>query len=258
MIALLSDLKRDHSAIAVKAEFEDEGASMEELVLLRDIASHAGLGLTLKIGGAGALRDLKDARLLGAGTIVAPMIESQYALKKFTAAIEQVFPDIPAAERPRFHINIETAAGSAAAGEILRPPDIRRISGVILGRSDMARSLGLDAGEVNSAAMRHIALQLLSATSSRRLSFGIGGNICGNSVKFMRGLPEPGIDSFETRKVVFRCPGAFKSGPAAGIQKALRFELLWLRHKQAHYGRLAAEDTGRIRSIAAKCSFKPS
>ena len=59
---------------------------------LKEVVSAAGLGLTLKIGGCEAIRDMYEARVLGVARIVAPMIESPYALQKFLARREALVP----------------------------------------------------------------------------------------------------------------------------------------------------------------------
>ena len=88
----LIDLKENHHVIGVKAEFEAEGTRMEEALRLKEIVTKAGLELTIKIGGCEAIKDLFEARTIGVNTIVAPMIETPYAFKKFVNATKYVFP----------------------------------------------------------------------------------------------------------------------------------------------------------------------
>jgi len=40
------------------------------------------------------------------------------------------------------------------------------------------------------------------------------------------------LDRYETRKVVFACPGALDGNAEAGILKAVGFELMWLKNKR--------------------------
>ena len=83
MVALLTELKERHNVIGVKAEFEAEGTRQEEAMRLKEVSLKAGLGMTLKIGGCEAIRDMFEASDLGVEHLVAPMVETPYALKKY-------------------------------------------------------------------------------------------------------------------------------------------------------------------------------
>src|SRR6266849_4499459 len=92
MVTILCELKDKYHVTGVKAEFEAEGTRMEEAQRLKDVTTRAGLGLNIKIGGCEAIKDLFDAIALGSERIIAPMVESPYALKKFLGAINLVYP----------------------------------------------------------------------------------------------------------------------------------------------------------------------
>src|SRR4051812_44550103 len=92
MADLLTDLKDNHHVVGVKAEFEAEGTRLEEALRLKEVLMKVDLGLTLKIGGCEAIRDMYEARVIGVSRIVAPMVESAYALKKFLNAIDLSIP----------------------------------------------------------------------------------------------------------------------------------------------------------------------
>ena len=72
MAEVLTDLRKNHHVVGVKAEFEAEGTRLEEAMRLKEVISAAGLGLTLKIGGCEAIRDMYEARLLGVSKIFFP------------------------------------------------------------------------------------------------------------------------------------------------------------------------------------------
>src|SRR5688572_22548736 len=94
MVQLLADLKKNHNVVGVKAEFEAEGTRLDEAMRLKDVSAAAGLGLTIKIGGCEAVKDMLDAISLGAQRIVAPMIETPYALYKFIKAARAVYKNM--------------------------------------------------------------------------------------------------------------------------------------------------------------------
>ena len=83
MKKFLEELKNRNYIKGVKVEFETEVVSNAELQYLSDMLKDLEIGLTIKLGGATSIFDIKKAREFGAKTIVAPMVESAYTVKKF-------------------------------------------------------------------------------------------------------------------------------------------------------------------------------
>lgn len=244
MVAILSELKENHGVVEVKAEFETEGTRMSELMRLKDVADRAGLGLLLKIGGAEAMRDMFDAQLIGVSGIVAPMIESGYAMKKYLEAVDSAFPE-ELRKRMQLSINIETKLASEKLDEILAAPGIERLNAVCVGRVDLSGSMGLDRSHINGPEVFQITKEIFQRTRSRGLKNKIGGGISREAVSFIKELVgENLLDFYETRKVVFRAEA--RDDMEEGILKAGKFELAWLLNKKQYYERIAQEDQTRI------------
>ncbi len=250
MVHQLQDLRENHHVVGVKAEFEAEGTRIEEAMRLKDVVSSAGLGLTMKVGGGEALRDMYEARVIGVERVVGPMIESSYALHKFLGAANLAFP---ASERHdvEFSANIETVTSVENFEAMLELPEIGELDGVVLGRVDMVGSLGFSREDVNRQEILDIGRRVFQAAKARGLECAMGGGIAKEALPFMRALGDL-LDRYETRKVIFACPDALDDAAEAGILKAVGFELMWLKNKRDFYGAIYEEDRTRIEMLEAR------
>ena len=109
MLEILHKL-RENGALAVKAEFEAEGTRTEELLRLMDLSRRASIGIGLKIGGCEAVRDLIEAKQFGVDYVIAPMVETSYAMEKYVVAKNKVFNSDERVDVD-FLANIETHTG---------------------------------------------------------------------------------------------------------------------------------------------------
>jgi 4-hydroxy-2-oxoheptanedioate aldolase len=251
MVDVLVDLRENHHVFSIKAEFESEGARVDEILRLKEIVLRAGLELTLTAGGCEALYDLHLIRLIGASRVVGPMIESPYALKKFLSSVRRVFP---AGEREQIQacIVVETADACHGFDQMLVLAEIDELSGIVMGRVDLLGSMGLGREAINSPKILSMARDLFTEAKQRSLECGIGGGVAAQALPFFRDVGSDLMDHYETSKVLFRCPGALGQDAALGLAKATRFELLWLQNKHNYYHGLAAEDENRLRIMESR------
>lgn len=243
MLAILDDLKKNHFVTGIKAEFEAEGTRLEEAMRLKDVTANAGLGLNIKIGGCEAIKDMLDAVSLGAQRIIAPMVETPYALKKFIKAAQLVYRDN--LEQIDLLINIETVTAYKNFSEMLKIPEISHLNGIVIGRVDMVGSLDMGRDEINSKKVLDITLELAARAKEKNLSVVVGGGVSVDSIPFFKAFPKGHLDRYETRKVIFSCPEAINN-PEEAFIKAVKFELMWLNNKRNHYSAIAREDEERI------------
>ena len=251
MVDILKDLRDNHFVTGIKAEFEAEGTRLEEAMRLKEVVMKANIGLTIKIGGCEALRDMYECRTIGVERVVAPMIESAFALKKFLAATKLAFP---ADERKdiKLSANIDTITGCRNFDEMLALPEIGSLDGIVMGRVDLTGSLGLSREEINSDTVLNITKELFIKSSAKGLENAVGGGVSAHSIPFFQSLQPGTLNRFETRKVIFQCPGALNSSPDKGILKAVGFELLWLRNKRDFYNAISTEDSVRLNMLETR------
>ena len=99
----LKILKEEYGVLSIKAEFEAEGTRKDELIILREFVYEANLGMIIKIGGCEAVRDLEECKLLDATGVMAPMIETPFAMQKFKKIHPIVFIAVSALVGIIFH-----------------------------------------------------------------------------------------------------------------------------------------------------------
>ncbi len=245
MVDTLKDLRENHAVIGIKAEFEAEGTRMEEALRLKEVITRAGLELSLKIGGCEALKDMYDARSIGAARIIAPMIETSYALKKFIQASKLAYPAEEHANT-EFGINVETIQTVENLDDILASSAAAELDFVVIGRVDLSGSMGLDRESINADKVFDTVYAICDKCQSAGMQVGIGGGVSADSLDFFRNLPKDSLSYYETRKVIFSVPQALENTAPAAILKAVGFELMWLKNKRNYYGAIYEEDAQRI------------
>lgn len=236
----LFDLKEKFGVVSIKAEFEAEGSRKDELIMLRELVENAGLGLIIKIGGCEAMHDLDQCKLLGATGIMAPMIETPFAMEKYKNALLKVYHENDKVERI---INAETITCLHNFDKILEHGK-GFLTGVTVGRSDLSASMGISRSKIEGEEVFSATKVFCEKAKDAGLTTNFGGNIGLESISFVMRM-SPYINYFETRKVVISKtddPDKIKEA----ISAALSFELLYLRFKSEYYMRMANEDAARI------------
>lgn len=243
MIEILKELK-NLGCVKIKAEFEAEGTRMEELMRLKDVTCAVELPIVMKIGGAESVTDVYHCLSVGVASIVAPMVETPYALYKYEKMIDTMVAKDNAKDID-FYFNMETITAYQNFQKMMETPLLSVIQGVTIGRVDLAGSLGCDRSAVDGPKFLEIARDTFTQARAKNLKTAVGGAISPRSVDFLGTLrSEKLIDNFETRKVVF-VPNAIVNGNII-FRKALEFELLWLKSKRRYHSRVQIEDESRI------------
>jgi len=252
MLDLLKMLKNEHGALSVKAEFEAEGTRTDELLRLVDLARRADLKVALKIGGCEAVRDLMESKQFGVEYIIAPMVETPYALSKFINAKNTVYSE----DQQRytdFLFNLETGTTFENLDQMLElAAQEKQLQGVVFGRVDFTASIGKSRENINTAEVTDFLVDAAQKTKSKKLDFVVGGGVAIESLDELARVEKILLSRFETRKVIFTGAEVAKESIQAGLKSTVYFELLWLKNKQKYYSDISLEDASRIKMLDAR------
>lgn len=244
MLNSLKELKEVHGVYGIKAEFEAEGARMDELIRLRELVLRSDLKFIIKIGGCEAVHDMNQCKLLGATGIMAPMIETPFAMSKFKSAAERVYgSEIDTVE---WIINAETKTCLLNYDDILSVGE-RFLHAVTVGRSDLSSSMGIPRSEIETQPVYNATRVLVEKSRAKGLITNFGGNIGVESIPFIIKMSDI-VNRFETRKVILKIENNEQKLKAA-IKAALHFELLYLLNKSNYYDSMSHEDDARIQRM---------
>ncbi len=248
MFEILKKLKEEYHVLAIKSEFEAEGARTEELVMLNEVVFRADMDVYIKIGGCEAVRDLEQCRILGAKGVMAPMIETPFAMKKFLGAIDRVFSEEEQKEM-QYIFNAETITGYQNLDDILQVEGINKIHSIVVGRVDFSASLGYGRDKINSDEITDYVRKILKKAKESNIMAGVGGGISPEAIHVLHSLGDV-VDKFETRKVVF--PYASDMNMREALALAMEFEILYLKNKAEFYKKMAGEDCVRIQMMESR------
>lgn len=217
----LSFLK-NFSMVGVKTSFEDEGAHPLNVYKLRNVTNKLGVDLNVKIGGAEAKTDFNMAIDMGCDSIVAPMIESPFALSKFTAYSKD--HDISCG------INIESKQAIENLESILDSKHIEHLDYICIGRSDLAASYERDENYILSDEFCDLVSNTLAMIKDRKIKTCMGGTFDVRSHDFVKYLHENNlIDKVETRYIIFKTDKNFVNNFEESITQALNFEYQYMK-----------------------------
>lgn len=253
MLDILKLGKNELGYVGVKAEFEAEGTRTDELLRLLELARRAELNIGIKIGGCEAVRDLIECRQFGCEYIIAPMIETPYALSKFIEAKDKVYS---AEERSftKFLFNVETKAAFDCRDEMLMIAKNHGdgVDGVVFGRVDYCMSMGVGREKINTAEISNDVKVIAEMCQGAGLELVTGGGVSIDAVDELKSIKNVYLDRFETRKVIFDANCLDSVDTHKALVNAVEFELLWLKNKREYYSAIFKEDGKRIEMLESR------
>ena len=239
----LNNLKK-RGVVGIKQSFEDEGVILDDLITMRRLTDLSGVYLSVKIGGCEAITDINLSQQIGTDGIVAPMIESQFALQKYIEIVKDL-KDI------KLYVNIESRQAYNNLDSILSSPSSKLLYGVVVGRSDLTKSYGHGKDYVDSKEMQNVVYDVMTKCKEYDMITLMGGNISNKSVGFVRKLfEEKLLDYIETRNVIMKLTDSSVNNLNDLVKSALLFESLWLKFKANKYKKISDEYLLRSNTIS--------
>jgi len=251
LIVLLTELK-ELGAIGVKIAFEDEGALMNEVMTMRSLTNRSGMQLALKIGGCEAKRDITDAIHLNVDSIVAPMVESSFSLKKYLDAVGKYDTG-----NMKLGINIETITSYLALNDLKQHFD--KLDFVTFGRVDFMGSCGKPRGEYSeSIELRNKIEDVFVAAKSYKKACCLGGALATSSKDLVTYLTDKSLlDRIETRYIMYDMSKVDMDRFEYILYLANVFEVKWLNYVKNRYSSYAMKDSRRIDMIQDRVNANP-
>lgn len=252
MLDIIRQGKDEFGYVGIKAEFEAEGTRPDELLRLIEISHKAGVNIAIKIGGCEAITDLLETRQLGVDYIIAPMIESPYALSKYIDAKNKVYTP-EERQDTKFLFNLETIESYNRLDGLVNQAVVPSgADGIVFGRVDFASSIGLSKENINSEKITDYVLEVTRACREKKLEMVVGGGVSMDSLPVLAQMAKVGLTRFETRKILFSSDALDIKNISKGLLQAVHFELLWLQNKKEYYSLIQKEDDARIKMLDAR------
>lgn len=247
MKELLKEIKKnkDEGWLAgFKISFEDEGATLEDVLNLNMFSKASQVPLYLKIGGCEAKTDILNCKNNFLDGVIAPMIESNFALEKFISACNEVGYD-----GKRF-MNLETKNCIENLDLILNSFAAKELKGMTIGRSDLAASYGLTKSEVDCPELFRIIEKTLKTLKVRGITATMGGNITSGSKDNVSRLYDDNlIEKIETRNVIIKLTPKTIKDLSEIINEALFLETMILSKRKSDAEFLFKKNEDRIEKV---------
>lgn len=215
-IQLLKKLKDQKVISGIKTGFEVEDFDDEELLYLKSLADDVELPMTVKIGGPEARRDIRFCLNNNIEKILAPMIESVYALDLFVNTATSLSSNFT----PKLAINLESYLAYSSLDSFISATSFSKLNSVTIGRGDLSASMHLKVNDPEVLRVTRNALQKI-ANAGKETSVGGGLKVAGIR-EILEILPSNHIN---TRHVILNRNELLQRSPHETLSLALTFEL---------------------------------
>ena len=241
----LKQLVDKYGVIGLKHSFEDEGVTLDEVIFMRRLTDLCNLSSFVKVGGCEAKSNIYDCIKYGIDGIIAPMVETKFALSKFISVVSKYSSVADA------YVVIESKTAYRNIEEILQYSG--DLKGIIVGRSDFSSSYDLDKSEADSDFIYDKVEDILRKAKTYNLYTTLGGNICKKSISFIKNMYFKKIlNRVETRNVVIELSDTNIDKFEEVIAKTLVFESSMLKYKHDTFAKNTEEYSNRIKILMTR------
>lgn len=202
---------------ALKAGTEVEDMNFEEILFLRRLSKDI-VPLYVKIGGPEARNDMRFLADIQVDCIIAPMIESPYALKNFVTTLREIQKQHNTSTKAG--INIETITAYMQLDSILHSEYIQDITHITAARTDLSGSLSLSPDD---SRVMEICKEIILQTKRKGIPTSLGGNIHPKIITYL--VETIDSDFINTRHMIIK-RDYLQNDPVSLLKQHLEFELL--------------------------------
>lgn len=226
--------------VSLKGEFEAEGLSHDNVAAESAFAARNHLPYLVKIGGCEAKSDMRFLMLQGIRSIVAPMIESAFAMRKYQEML-------PADAFDHIGVTIETIDAVQRVDAILDAGE--KLTEITVGRTDLTASYG--GSSVDSPETVAMVKTIARAARKRGLPTTMGGSVNAKTIELLRHDDELRdlVSQVETRKCVIKVEDFLRPG---ALEQAFAVEEVFLDMQLDYYNALIDAAGHRIRKLGAR------
>lgn len=167
---MVDELYTSYGLRMFKAGSEWENMDLEEIAYLKQLGSH-DLPVLMKVGGVEARTEIRHLLDIGVECFLAPMVESEFALKKFVTITKEICHKHN--KKPRLAMMIESIQIYNNLDLVLNSPYFDELEMVVLGRWDLANSMGTQ--NVDDPEVQEICKKIIDAVHQKGKKISVGG-----------------------------------------------------------------------------------
>lgn len=167
---MVDQLYSKHGLAMFKAGSEWEDMNLDEIIYLQQLGTY-DIPVLMKVSGVEARTEMRQLLQAGVDIFLAPMVESAYALEKFVTITQEVGQQH--GKKPKTAIMIESVQTYQNLSSILNSPYFDQLEMVVLGRWDLANSMGTT--NVDAPEVKEICQEIVDAVLAKNKNISVGG-----------------------------------------------------------------------------------